>query len=105
MHLIVFSCSDPESKCGGALVSPRIVLSGFHCYKWEGKLKLCPEKRYEDFMFVILGHHHIEPRKNSSYYRQHYNTIPVVELKAPEKAGLSVADYGSHDFIMLVLKG
>ena len=101
MHLLPFFAA-PEGKCAGTLVSPRVVLSAVHCIVKRATGEFCPEQNYEKLLFVILGAHRLKPKQTSTYYRENYKTIPVVDVRAPDGAFLS-GDLNSHDFVMLIL--
>ena len=97
MVRIVGGCA--LGKCGGSLVSPRIVLSAYHCSvdPTSRSKKACDHS--DGKRLAILGQNRIDMKNLHSYY-----TIPVIAVKSPPNAWLEYKDYYSHDFAMLVLE-
>jgi len=95
----------PGGLCAGTLVSPKVVLSAYHCTVTMGG----PSKQSCDHSdgkrLAVLGSH--------VFKYQHLNTyekIPVIQVLAPPHAPLDplihrgIQDYRSHDFALLVLQ-
>merc|ERR1719315_288226 len=92
---LVGECVGP---CGGTLVSPRVILSAFHCTtRWRYNTESCDQS--EGKRLAVLGRHKILPHRMSSY-----KTIPVTKVFTPPNAPLDGNDYKTHDFSLLLLK-
>jgi len=87
----------PRSLCAGTLVSPRIILSAYHCTVPSGATKTCDHSDGE--RLAVFGRHEI----NLNYIRN-YKTIPVINVFAPPYAHLRTHDYRTHDFALLLLQ-
>ena len=94
--------------CGGALVTPRIVFSAFHCAMPPGDSKPCDHS--DKKRKAILGAHKnvlLEMATNPSGLESLLKTIqviPIIEVLYPWFAGLDVEDLRSHDFAMFKLQ-
>merc|ERR1719209_945676 len=92
---LVGRCVGP---CAGTLVSPRVLLSAFHCTTyWRYKTEFCD--RSDSERLAVFGRHEILPHKMWSY-----KTIPVIKVLTPPNAALNTRDDRTHDFSLLVLK-
>jgi len=95
--------------CVGSLVSPRVVLTAFHCArnKTKDRYKLCDHS--DGKRLAIIGAHRIEnywsnPDKNAWWNPDDYYTIPVIKAFAPPNGNLREEDFTSHDFALLLLQ-
>ena len=82
--------------CAGTLVSPRVILSAFHCTVLP-RTNLSPKSCGK--RLAILGRHEIHMDSLSSY-----TTIPVIKVFAPPNTPLKEHDYRTHDFALLLLE-
>ena len=85
-----------SARCLGALISPKIVLSSFHCTIAKGEKTTCDHS--DEKRLAVLGLHFYSLDDLQEYY-----TIPVVDVRHPNKARLTF-NLESHDFAMLILK-
>jgi len=94
-----------KDKCGGTLISPRLVASAYHCsyYHGPGGDKSKPCDHSDNKRLAVLGHHKInlDLVDIGDYY-----TIPIIEAKYPNhgKQVFTPGQYDSHDFVIFVLK-
>merc|ERR1711942_77561 len=86
--------------CGGTLVSPRVILSAFHCtIPWYNHDQTQPCDHSDGKRLAVLGRHEI------LYHRiREYKTIPVIKVFAPPHANLRSYDDRTHDFALLLLQ-
>ena len=82
-------------------MSPRVILSAFHCtvpaYDLWGATKPCDHS--DGKRLAVLGRHEI------LYDRiREYKTIPVIKVFAPPHANLQSYDDRTHDFALLLLQ-
>ena len=87
--------------CGGALVSPSVVLTAFHCTTYANSNRFC-DFRKKTKKYAIIGGTKIDYSK-----LQKYKTIQVIRVKearTPDNAGLNLRDYDSHDFALMILE-
>ena len=94
--------------CGGALVTPRIIVSAFHCTKKPDSSEPCDHS--DGKRLALLGGHEFamndlysENVKDSKDSKS-LQIIPIVEVLHPPNAGLKKDDFQSHDFAMFKLK-
>jgi len=94
---IVGGCAG--TACGGALISPKLILSAYHCTTSSPYDKK-PCDHSDEKRVAVLGLHEF------IYYHElnNYYTIPIIDVKYPPNAPLKHSDYDSHDFALLVLK-
>ena len=97
----------PLDVCGGSLISPRLVLSAYHC-TWSRKAPphdgSTPCDHSDEKRLAILGHHAIIPNKKLD--KDLYYTIPFIDVLYPNHGDqiFKRGDYHSHDLAILVLK-
>merc|ERR1719334_2656705 len=91
-----------KGLCGGALVSPRIVLSAYHCgYDIsQNDTTLCDHS--DGQRFAILGQQYINSYVSSSYPAEY--AIPIIRVIAPPNGHFDPSDNNSHDFALFVLE-
>jgi len=95
---IIGGCA--KSKCVGALISPRLVLSAFHCATANNNdTEACDHS--DEKRVAVLGQHLFDRERIDSYY-----TIPIIEVRYPPYAGLlhDINDLKRHDVVIMVLK-
>ena len=92
--------------CAGTLVSPRVILSAFHCVQlWRST-----KKDIRSCGVAVLGRHEIDLDVQVSYpdpeKLRKYKTIPITKVLAPPNASLKKTDddYSDHDFALLLLE-
>jgi len=94
---IVGGCA--AGYCGGTLISPRLVLSAYHCtYHPESEDTSKPCDHSDGRRLAVLGQHEFHHEKIASYY-----TIPIIDVKYPPNQLFRLGTYDSHDFAVLVL--
>merc|ERR1712142_259599 len=84
--------------CGGALVSPKVVLSAYHCAVPRGYYRPCDLSDGKAFAFV--GMHNL-------WKGDYEDKIPIIKALYPPNAPLRTGWWGdndSHDFLIYVLK-
>jgi len=88
-----------KAPCAGTLVSPRVLLSAFHCTTNPRKSFTESCDHSDGKRLAVLGRHEILPHRMSSY-----KTIPVIKVFTPPNAPFTGNDDKSHDFSLLLLK-
>jgi len=99
-----------RSWCAGTLVSPRVILSAFHCTIPPPLTATEPCDHSDGKRLAILGRHEIHQNNI-----RNYKTIPVINVLAPEypklnnpfagySSGLVFSGYSAHDFALLLLQ-
>ena len=78
-------------------MSPRVVLSAYHCTKRSGETQPCDHS--DEQRLAVLGRNFIDMRKV-----QEYTTIPIIKVLVPKHGGLIHGKKYTHDFALLVLK-
>jgi len=78
--------------CGGVLVSPRVVLSAFHCaIPYDSPYQTYPCDHSDGRTVALLGMH---------YNGDQEDRIPIVEVYYPRNPNRVGRDYSSHDFVL-----
>ena len=92
--------------CAGTLVSPRVILSAFHCVQlWR-----TTKKDIRSCGVAVLGRHEIDLDVQVTYpdpvKLRKYKTIPITKVLAPPNAPLNKHDddYSDHDFALMLLE-
>jgi len=91
----------PRSLCAGTLVSPKVVLSAYHCTVTIGDPSNQACDHSDGKRLAVLGSHVFQ------YQHLHtYEKIPVIQVLAPPHAPLDPYDdrTDDHDFALLVLQ-
>merc|ERR1719431_2176680 len=86
--------------CAGTLVIPRVILSAFHCTIKPPFTDITEPCDHSDGKrLAIFGRHEIHQNNI-----RNYNTIPVINVLAPEYPKLEFPTYLAHDFALLILQ-
>jgi len=89
-------------RCGGALVSPKVVLSAYHCAVPKGYYRPCDLS--DGKAFALVGMH---KWWNNWWKGDYEDKIPIIKALYPPNAPLQTGwrgDNDSHDFLIYVLK-
>jgi len=89
----------PGGLCAGTLVSPRVILTAFHCTVAMNGDNSQPCDHSDGKRLAVFARHEFRLENLSSYY-----TIPVIKVFSPPNAPLNRHDYSTHDFALLYLK-
>jgi len=89
----------PRGLCAGTLVSPKVVLSAFHCTVTIGGPSNQPCDHSDGKRLAVLGRHVFNHNLIDTYEK-----IPVIQVLAPPHAYLRNHDDRTHDFALLVLQ-
>jgi len=81
--------------CGGSLVSPRVVLSAYHCAVSVQGTSTVACDHSDGQRVAILGRH--------SIHQMDHVTIPIIKAHYPDNAWLRDGDYDSHDIVLYQL--
>ena len=84
--------------CAGSLVSPRVVLSAYHCAVPIRSRSRRPCDHSDGERLAVLGLHEYRP-----WRLEDYKTIPIIKALYPPHAGVRKHEYDSHDFVLFVL--
>ena len=95
-------------RCGGALISPSLVLSSYHC-TWKEDTPpydgSTPCDHSDGKRLAVLGNHQVFD--NYLFWVNHdYYVIPIIDVKYPKhgKQVIDKEDINTHDLALLVLK-
>merc|ERR1712142_99375 len=85
--------------CGGSLVSPKVVLSAYHCAARYGRYydDLCDPSDIKSYAY--LGMHRADRA-----YRDYEERIPIIRTLHPANANIYLWGNQHHDFLMYVLE-
>ena len=94
---VLLSPGCARAKCGGVLVSHRMVLSAYHCgIQFPDLTKICDHS--DGRRHAYLGIYEFKYEKAHSHY-----SIPIIDAKAP-KHHIPDESLEMHDFIIFILK-
>ena len=85
--------------CAGTLVSPRVILSAYHCAVHPDSVTTLACDHSDGKRVAVLGRHKIILKNLTNY-----DTVPIIKVLFPPRAWLYDSDYESHDFALFVLK-
>jgi len=87
-------------RCAGTIISPRILLTAFHCtYNNSKQQDKKPCDHSDEKRLAYFGVHTITKENKKEML-----SIPIIDVKYPPSAGLKEKDFDSHDLAILVLK-
>jgi len=89
----------PKGLCAGSLVSPRVILSAYHCTVPVDSIVKKPCDHSDGKRLAAFGRHEFYHWRSRSYY-----TIPVIKVLAPPHGHLRGWNYRTHDFALLLLE-
>jgi len=89
----------PRGYCAGSLVSPKVILSAYHCTVTIGSDDPKPCDHSDGKRLAAFGRHEFHHQHHRSY-----ETIPVIKVFAPPHGPLLPWDSRTHDFALLLLQ-
>ena len=102
MFTLIYIIVISQGLCGGALVSPRIILSAHHCGEELGSRNKLLCDHSDGKRKAILGSHKFN--EMDWYLRPHwFTTIPIINVTSPPNGGLTW-EHNSHDFALFILE-
>ena len=88
--------------CAGSLISPRGLLSSYHCtYHSKTKNRNVPCNHSDEKRRAYIGRHRFVKKESKSYY-----SIPIIDVLYPEPGNqvFSFTEDRSHDLALMILK-